>query len=620
MHEKLKTDVLIAGGGTSGVCAAIQAARMGVKVLLVEETPWLGGMLTSAGVSAIDGNHNLPSGLWGEFRQRLYEHYGGPQAVETGWVSHTLFEPQVGYAIFRQMLAEQANITVYFGYWPVAVQRADAAVRGADFSNKNGDHLSVDAQVTIDATEYGDLLPMAGCEYRSGRDARSDFGEPYAPKKRDRFIQDMTFVAILKEYDSHRDMTIEAPPDYDPDLFAGMCEELSNDPNGDLVDCRKMLEYGRLPNRKIMLNWPIRGNDTFIDYIDMSREQRRTAFQAAKETTLSFLYHLQTRLGMNHLGLADDEFDTPDRLPALPYIREARRLRGIDTLRVQDLVDPYRYGKYIHGIAVGDYPLDHHHDRAPASITESYPDIPAFNVPYECLVPCQVDGLLVAEKNISVTHIVNGCTRLQPVVMQLGQAAGAAAVLCVNERIQPRAVDVRRLQQHLLDARLWLMPFSDISTDDSAFQAVQRVGLFGLLRGELIAHAWENRMRFHPDDELTREDAIAAFRACGYGGGEVWPSLTARLCRSDFFDLVWRLHGRPTVTEVSLPFTDVDPSHAQIAALRYAVKRGWLENIFSGKTLSPDKPITRKESAVLMDLIVDPFDLYAQFFKKKKKS
>ena len=89
-------DVLIVGGGASGVSAALQAARLGSKVLVVEETSWLGGMLTAAGVSAIDGNHRMPSGIWGEFRAELYAYYGGPKAVETGWVSNTLFEPSVG--------------------------------------------------------------------------------------------------------------------------------------------------------------------------------------------------------------------------------------------------------------------------------------------------------------------------------------------------------------------------------------------------------------------------------------------------------------------------------------------------------------------------------------------
>ena len=79
-----QVDVLIIGGGAGGTSAGIQAARMGVKVQILEATPWLGGMLTSAGVSAIDGNHEMPSGIWGEFRQKLRGHYGGAEALATG--------------------------------------------------------------------------------------------------------------------------------------------------------------------------------------------------------------------------------------------------------------------------------------------------------------------------------------------------------------------------------------------------------------------------------------------------------------------------------------------------------------------------------------------------------
>ena len=83
----IETDILIIGGGASGVTAGIQAARLNVKTIIVEETTWLGGMLTSAGVSATDGNHEMPSGLWGEFRSQLRKYYGGAKALETGWVS-----------------------------------------------------------------------------------------------------------------------------------------------------------------------------------------------------------------------------------------------------------------------------------------------------------------------------------------------------------------------------------------------------------------------------------------------------------------------------------------------------------------------------------------------------
>src|SRR6476620_4063806 len=90
-QKTMTTDVLVIGGGTGGTAAGIQSARIGAKTLIVESSPWLGGMISAAGVSAVDGNHNLPSGLWAEFRSKLYQVYGGPKAVETGWVSNTLF-------------------------------------------------------------------------------------------------------------------------------------------------------------------------------------------------------------------------------------------------------------------------------------------------------------------------------------------------------------------------------------------------------------------------------------------------------------------------------------------------------------------------------------------------
>ena len=109
-----KYDVCIVGGGTSGVAAGIQAAQLGAKTVIVEETDWLGGMLTSAGVSATDGNHNLPSGLWAEFRQKIYDFYGGEKETQTGWVSNTAFEPHVGAAVFKEMAAKEKLLTVVF--------------------------------------------------------------------------------------------------------------------------------------------------------------------------------------------------------------------------------------------------------------------------------------------------------------------------------------------------------------------------------------------------------------------------------------------------------------------------------------------------------------------------
>ncbi|MBN2092753.1 FAD-dependent oxidoreductase [candidate division KSB1 bacterium] len=588
MTRKLKTDILIAGGGASGVCAAIQAARMGVEVVLVEETPWLGGMLTAAGVSAIDGNHHLPSGLWGEFRTMLWEYYGGPDAVKTGWVSNTLFEPHVGDSIFKKMIESEPNIQIYYCFRIRAAITDKNKVHGAEFVNDKGENLSIQAQISIDATEYGDFLALAGCAYRLGREAIAETNESFAPNSADKIIQDLTYTAILKDYGKTSDKTIPKPENYDPAQFKNMCKELAEDPGIQVVDCEKMLDYGRLPNNKFMLNWPIYGNDFYANYVEMNALERQAAFAAAKNFTLCCVYHIQTKLGWKNLGLADDEFPTTDNLPFIPYIRESRRVVGIETLTANDILQPYHSGKYQYGIAVGDYPLDHHHAKAPVKISEDYPDIPAYNVPYGCLVPKEMDGLLVAEKSISVTHIVNGCTRLQPVVMQIGQAAGASAALCVKQQIEPGNINVRELQQILLDAKMWLMPFCDVSSDDPAFKPVQRIGLCGVLKGELIPEPWENKMKFHPDRFLTMPEAKDALQIIFDENIEVTENtLVSYAGLKELFEL--------SINQYILKLPDQN-------------FRKTLKNSLRSPLFSQIGPVTRKEFAILLDEIFNPFD------------
>ena len=103
-------DVVIVGGGTGGSAAAIEAARDGSEVLVVEKTKWLGGMLTSAGVSAIDGNYKLRGGIFGEFTDSLAIRYDGYDNLKSGWVSNILFNPRVGSDILSNMEIGRAHV------------------------------------------------------------------------------------------------------------------------------------------------------------------------------------------------------------------------------------------------------------------------------------------------------------------------------------------------------------------------------------------------------------------------------------------------------------------------------------------------------------------------------
>lgn len=126
-----------------------------------------------------------------------------------------------------------------------------------------------------------------------------------------------------------------------------------------------MITYGRLPNHKYMINWPIEGNDYYINLIEMTPEERVKALEYAKHYTMCFVYFLQHELGYNTLGLADDEYPTEDKLPFIPYHRESRRIHGLVRFNLNHALNPYTQDEKLYRtcIAVGDYPVDHHHTR-----------------------------------------------------------------------------------------------------------------------------------------------------------------------------------------------------------------------------------------------------------------
>lgn len=496
-----QTDVLVIGGTTGGISAGLQSARLNVPTIIVEETPWLGGMITAAGVSATDGNHQLHSGIWNEFRQHLRKHYGSAAALATGWVSNTQFEPHIGDSIFKAMAAAEKRLTVLHGYHLIEVLKDGNKVTGAVFANEKKEKLTVQAKVVVDATDLGDALAMAGAAYDLGMEARSVTGEANAPEAANNIVQDLTWVAVLKDFGPNADMTIEKPASYDPELFRGSCAMTVD---SIAIDCDKMLTYGKLPNNKYMINWPKHGNDIYLNVVEMSREERMKELKKAKERTLNFVYYIQHELGYKNLGLADDEFPAEDKLALVPYHREGRRLRGIQRMTINHVLNIYEgQPLYRTGISVGDYPVDHHHDYNPDAPKISFPPVPSFNIPLGALIPETLDGLVVADKAISVSNVINGSTRLQPCVMLTGQAAGALAALSVLDQVDPRNINIRKVQQTLLNAGAYLMPLFDVSPDDKDFQAIQRATVSGILKVKGESWKWANRTWFHPDTTIT---------------------------------------------------------------------------------------------------------------------
>lgn len=504
-------DVLILGGGAGGSAAAWQASKLGARVLVVEETPWLGGMITAAGVSAFDGNKGaMGSGFFRRLRDALEQRYGGPKGVQTGWISDTCFEPHVAARLLAEWVPEHGAI-VWNGARLVSITVTNGRVMGAVIE-RQGEQVEVRAHVTIDATEYGDAMALAEIPYDLGREAQRDTGEEHAPPAPDMEIQDLTWCATLKLFPGGAP-PLPKPINYDPREFDCALSEICSTPdtkllNHHLHDWESFITYAALPNDKYLLNWPFHANDS-PDTLGVfgTAQERKEAFRRAKIRTMCFIYYIQNELGHSEWGLAIDEYGTPDNLPFLPYIRESRRLRGVRTMHEQDVLPPHgcRRALFQHdSIAVGDYYLDHHHSKAhlpPGKrLVENYPDNAPFMIPYKSLVPEWMEGFLAAEKNISVSHIVNGCTRLQPCVMLTGQAAGAAAAIAARKKIEPRDVSVAELQMTLIGEGVAVYPTYDVHNTHPAFKAIQRLSI----RGLCFDH---DPMNFEPDKVVTADEA-----------------------------------------------------------------------------------------------------------------
>ena len=334
-----------------------------------------------------------------------------------------------------------------------------------------------------------------------------------------------------------------------------------------------------------MLNWPKKGNDTYLNIVALNNKQRKVELEKAKQTTFRFVYFIQQQLGFKNLGLADDEFPTKDRLALIPYYREGMRVKGLVRLTINNIANPYQGDPlYRTGISVGDYPIDHHHkknENAPQHL-EFFP-VPSYNIPLGALIPKNFDGLIVAEKGISVSNVVNGTTRLQPVVMLTGQAAGTLAAISVLTKKQPRNVSVRDVQHALINAGAYLMPYIDVKEDGPHFKAIQKVGATGIIKGTGIPFKWANQTWFYPDSTITENDFAQALTA--FSGKKYNTSKEVLTIKKTIQILNATLSKKILSTSI-----------------RKSLQQG------SNAAPEVDRPIKRFELAVVLDKYLQPFE------------
>jgi hypothetical protein len=507
MSMLLQTEVLVVGGGVGATAAAIQAARRGVQTIVVSDGPWLGGMLTSAGVSVPDGNELAAwqSGIWGAFLRELERR--GP-GLDHSWVSFFSYRPEVGAAVFADWVAALPTLRWIAGSKARSVTVQGDRLTAVTFAGGELDGAQIEAQVILDGTELGDLLALAELPYRWGWESRDCWQEPSAPTAEElatdpfyrRYpVQSPTWVVHLEDRGPGRAAEPIVPPsNYDPSRFAGAWANYG---------AARFLDYGRLPGNRFMINWPIAGNDygEGLDRLIADAQAQADWAKEAQAFSQGFAYYIQQQIGPRY-GLApafplvqsgeDSQHSSPELsgFALQAYYRESRRLIGLAIVTELDILpieggqvaalprDPQQPDR-TSAIAIGNYPNDHHYPGRDYKLAPKsqrwggrWTGTP-FTIPYGALVSDRLDGLLVCEKNGSVSHMANGATRLQPVVLGIGQAAGMAAALCVERGCQPRELAVRELQEALLTdpiAPAAVIPLYNLPPGHPDWLAVQR--------------------------------------------------------------------------------------------------------------------------------------------------
>ena len=555
-------DVVIAGAGTGGCGAAIQAARMGCSVLLLEETDWIGGQMNAAAVTSMDEGGTLvrERGLYRELCGLIAAHYQplGITCETAYWFRHVCVEPRVGRRLLHVMLADakgQGTLDLAVRSRVTRVLKSGDTVTGAEIecATEAGRVLrTVRSRILIDATECGDVIPLTGARYRTG----NCLSDAVVPARR---VQDNTWCAVIKRYPGGTPPALlitNPPPGYTEavhknflrTLVAGdAINSVTNRPwtFATLIGYRGMPDSSRAgdapPVTRTHLNY---NNDYPNDVGDLEDPvKRRATLRAMRLKTLHLLAYIQLTLGRPDWSVADDEgYDSPynraeidawlaerpDLAPyrailyhfaAMAYTRESRRIVGLHTLTAREIErtpgkQPVRFAS---AVALGDYNVDLHGAMRPQDMEPGLDrpeDIPdhrtgtrgtgPFPIPFECFIPETVDGFLPAEKNISQSRLANGATRLQPHTLLMGQAAGAAAALAVRHGVQPRRLDPVSVQLVLLDAgaTLFLTPVSDVPRNSPDWKTVQLVLTHNLL---LL-----DGSRFKPQAQVTAEELAAA--------------------------------------------------------------------------------------------------------------
>lgn len=653
--QKADYDIVVIGGTPAGIAAAIAAGRSGKSVIIVEQAPVLGGVLSSGVARLDDYVVEANSGVMEEFRTRVMNYNVNElkndeviqkdlKGPDHAWnpVFGRSWEPKVAAKIFAQMVAEVSSIKTKFNEVPVDVivkkDRIIAVITQDRFNDgRLGAKHTYVGRIIIDATYEGDVAALAGVPFRIGREARSK-EEPHAGKifteafcgqrqinalpgtifpgstgEADSLMQAFTFRFVAKDYGrpDHPFRLTSPPPGYDSSLYNWNPTTKPWLPNqkGDMLGAGDLTGFS---TKYVLANWAER---TKLEKIYKNHE-------------LGWLYYIQTIGKSPQWGLPDDEFTDNGNWPYRLYVRQGRRIEGMYTMTESDIHkylkgNGYRGPLHQDGIAIGVYPMDDHF------VQMSKSDSPCgegaihlngvsgpYQIPYGVMVPKKLNGLIVPVA-ISSTHVAMSSIRMEPVWSSLGQAAGVAAALSLDDACEIRDVSVSKIQDILLQQKSVLFFYKDAFADKQEFKAIQKLSLKNAIDGD------ENYY-FRPDQPIT----MGEFAQLAINGLDIPVSITNEHfsdvpSKNPYFKYIETLYDYST--QSAEPFFKYEvrnyqnywwnnptlqgppvyayPNQAISGKLALQIVSGLLQKSIAGSEIN-DAILTRGKAAVMIDRIL----------------
>lgn len=433
MKQAWECDLCVIGGGLSGSFAALAAARQGKKVVLMQDRPMLGGNASSEirmWVRGAKGVYDRETGYLSELEERNI--HGNPTLV------HSLFD-----ATLYAMLRENANITLLLN-----TSCCDAEMQGARIVSVTGWQTTTYTVHTVRATLFMDcsgdsiLAPLTGAKYRHGREGTAEYGESLAPAVADTRTMGMSIILAARETDH--------PVPFTPPSFANVYPDDSCFAGDVGQSVHAQIRDHKVATSGANLWWvELGGEGDSIHDADRVRDELLAAIYGVWD-------HIKNR---GDHGMENWELDWVGFLPGK---RESRRYVGDYVMTEHDIVSG---GHFDDEIAYGAWPMDDHNPYGMRRNGEKnlpsimIPVSDPYGIPLRCLYSQNIDNLLFAGRNVSVTHAALSSTRVMATCALLGQAAGTAAAVALHYGISPRAVakeHYREVQQILMDEGVFL--------------------------------------------------------------------------------------------------------------------------------------------------------------------